>query len=44
MSLRLFIAKLGKELAPGWRVSTKRRNGTNRVDYHFLSPEGLHFR
>ena len=38
------MAKQGKDLPLGWQVHTKRRNGSSRVDYHFLSPEGQHFR
>lgn len=44
MSLRMFVARQGKELPPGWKVFTKKRGTSNRVDYHFLSPESLQFR
>ena len=43
-ALKAFIEKQGQELPPGWKVFTKKRSGSNRVDYHFLSPEGQHFR
>ena len=43
-SLRAFLAKQGSELPDGWAVYAKRRGGSNRVDYHFTSPEAQHFR
>ena len=43
-SLEAFLAKQGSELPDGWTVHAKRRGGSNRVDYHFTSPEAQHFR